>query len=79
MGYIENIEKRISYGKPCMERLSELNVKEIVSAIDMIWENSCSDIYETLPHNEDIENGYKNRIITVNYKSDLHIDGIKIT
>lgn len=79
MGYIENIEKRISYGAPCMERLSELSVKEIVSAIDIIWENSCSDIYETLPHNNDIENGYKNRAITVNYKSNFNIDKIKIS
>ena len=79
MGYVENIEKRISYGTPCMERLSELTVKEIVSAIDMIWENSCSDIYETLPHNDDIEKWYKNRTITVNYKSNFNIDKIKIT
>ena len=78
MGFVENIEKRISYGKPCMERLSELNVKEIVSAIDMIWENSCSDIYDTLPHNDDIEKWYKDRNITVNYKSNFHIDKIKI-
>ena len=78
MGFVENIEKRISYGAPCMERLSELTVKEIASAIDMIWENSCSDIYETLPHN-DIENEYKYRSITVCYKYDLHIDKIKIT
>ena len=79
MGFVENIEKRISYGAPCMERLSELTVKEIASAIDMIWENSCSDIYETLPHNDDIENEYKYRSITVCYKYDLHIDKIKIT
>lgn len=78
MGYIENIEKRISYGTPCMERLSELTVKEIVSAIDIIWENSCSEIYEEVPHKDDIEEGYKDRTITVNYKSDLHIDWIKI-
>lgn len=76
---VENIEKRISYGKPCMERLSEMSVKEIVSVIDMIWENSCSDIYETLPHNDDIENAYKYRSITVYYKYDLHIDKIKIS
>ena len=79
MGFVENIEKRISYGTPCMKRLSELTVKEIVSAIDMIWENSCSDIYETLPHNDDIEKWYKNRTITVNYKSNFNIDKIKIT
>ena len=79
MSFIENIEKRISYGKPCMERLSEMSVKEIVSAIDIIWENSCSDIYETLPHNDDIEKWYKNRTITVNYKSNFNIDKIKIT
>ena len=79
MSFVENIEKRISYGKPCMERLSEMPVKEIVSAIDMIWENSCSDIYDTLPHNDDIEKWYKNRTITVNYKSNLHIDKIKIS
>ena len=78
MSYIENIEKRISYGTPCMERLSELSVKEIVSSIDIIWENSCSDIYETLPHKDDIEEGYKDRNITINYKSNLHIDKIKI-
>lgn len=78
MGFVENIEKRISYGTPCMERLSELSVKEIVSAIDMIWENSCSDIYEALPHSDDIEKWYKNRTITVNYKSNFHIDNIKI-
>ena len=79
MGFVENIEKRISYGTPCMERLSELSVKEIVSTIDIIWENSCSDIYETLPHNDDIEKWYKNRTITVNYKSNFNIDKIKIT
>ena len=79
MGFVENIEKRISYGTPCMERLSELTIKEIVSAIDMIWENSCSDIYEALPHNDDIEEGYKDRNITVIYKSDLHINKIKIS
>lgn len=78
MRSIENIEKRISYGTPCMERLSELTVKEIVSAIDIIWENSCSDIYETIPHKDDIEEEYKDRTITVNYKSNLHIDKIKI-
>ena len=79
MGFIENIEKRISYGKPCMERLSDLTVKEIVSAIDIIWENSCSDIYDTIPHNDDIEDGYKDRAITVNYKSNFQIDNIKIS
>ena len=78
MSCIENIEKRMSYGTPCMERLSEMSVKEIVSAIDIIWENSCSDIYDTLPHKDDIEEWYKNRTITVNYKSNLHIDNIKI-
>ena len=78
MGFVENIEKRMSYGTPCMERLSEMSVKEIVSAIDIIWENSCSDIYDTLPHKDDIEEWYKNRTITVNYKSNLHIDNIKI-
>lgn len=78
MGFVENIEKRISYGKPCMERLSELSVKEIVSAIDIIWENSCSDIYEALPHKDDIEEGYKDRTISVNYKSNFNIDKIKI-
>ncbi len=79
MGHIENIEKRISYGTPCMERLSELSVKKIVSSIDIIWENSCSDIYETLPHKDDIEEGYKDRTVTVNYKSNLQIDKIKIS
>ena len=79
MGYIENIEKRISYGKPCMERLSEVPIKEIISAIDIIWENSCSDIYETLPHKDDIEECYKDRTITVNYKSNLLINNIEIT
>lgn len=79
MGYIDNIEKRISYGKPCMERLSEMPVKEILSAIDVIWENSCLDIYETLPNKDDIEKWYKDRTITVNYKSNLHIDKIKIS
>ena len=78
MSLIENIEKRISHGKPCMERLSDLTVKEIVSAIDIIWENSCSDIYETLPNKDDIEAWYKDRTITVKYKSNLHIDKISI-
>lgn len=78
MGFVENIEKRISYGKPCMERLSEMSVKEIVSAIDIIWENSCSDIYEALPNKDDIEAWYKDRTITVKYKSNFHVDNISI-
>lgn len=78
MGFVENIEKRISYGKPCMERLSDLSLKEIISAIDVIWDNSCSNIYEILPHNDDIEKEYKDRAITVNYKSNFQIDKIKI-
>lgn len=78
MSLIEDIEKRISYGIPCMERLSELTVKEIVSVIDIIWENSRSDIYGIISHKDDIEDDYKDRAIIVNYKSDLHIDSIRI-
>ena len=78
MGLIEDITRRLEYGNPCMKELSEMSVKEIVSAIDMIWENSCSDIYEAVPHKDDIEAWYEYRTITVKYKSNLYIDEISI-
>ena len=48
MSLIEDITRRLEYGCPCMKRLSELSIKDIVTNIEKIWENSCSASNEEL-------------------------------
>ena len=76
MGLIENIERRIEYGQPCMNRLSDLSIKEIVFSIEKIWENSGSNSYGKCV--EELEKEYLNKSTYVNYDKDLKISKVEV-
>ena len=73
MDLIEEITRRLEYGKPCMKRLSELPIKDIVASIEKIWENSCS------VSNEELIKKYHEKKIFVEYDSNLEIKSVKIS
>ena len=72
MSLIENIERRLEYGNPCMKRLSELSIKDIVTNIEKIWENSCSE------SNEELIKEYHIKRTFVEYDSNFEIKSVKI-
>ena len=78
MNLIENIKNRIEYGYPCMKRLSELSVRDIVTCIEKIWENSCTDAYESLTNKDELIKEYHCKRIFIEYDSDLEIKSVKI-
>ena len=78
MDLIENIKNRIDYGSPCMARLSEFSVQDIVTCIEKIWENSCTDVYETLSNGEELIKEYHCKRTFFEYDSNLEIKNIKI-
>ena len=45
---IEDYKKRIAYGEPFMKTLSNISIKDIVTVIEKIWENSCGNFYFTI-------------------------------
>ena len=65
MSLIEDITRRLEYGNPCMKRLSELSIKDIVTRIESFWENSYS------VSNEELIKEYHNRKTFVEYDSNL--------
>ena len=73
MGLIEDITRRLEYGNPCMKRLSELSIKDIVTSIEKIWENSCS------VSNEELIQEYHVKKTFVEYNSNLEIESVKIS
>lgn len=73
MGLIEDITRRIEYGNPCMKRLSELSIKDIVTNIENIWGNSCP------VSNEELIKEYHNKRTFVEYNSNLEIKSVKIS
>ena len=73
MGLIEDITRRLEYGNPCMKRLSELSIKDIVTSIEKIWENSCS------VSNEELIKEYHDKKTFVEYDSNLEIKSVKIS
>ena len=75
MGLIEDIERRLEYGDPCMKRLSELSIKDIVTNIEKIWENSGS---ASSISNKELIKEYHNKKTFVEYDSNLEIESIKI-
>ena len=72
MSLIENITRRLEYGNPCMKRLSELSIKDIVTNIEKIWENSCS------VSNDKLIKECRDKAIFVEYDSNLEIKSVKI-
>ena len=79
MGLIENIERRIEYGQPCMNRLSDLTIKEIVSSIEKIWENSGANSKSVYGNcTEELEKEYLNKSTYVNYDKDLKISKVEV-
>ena len=72
MNLIEDITRRLDYGNPCMKRLSELSIKDIVTSIENIWENSCS------VSNEEHIKEYHDKRTFVEYDSNLEIKSVKI-
>lgn len=75
---IENITKRLEYGKPYMKKLSELDIRDIVDTIDKIWENSYMNFYEKIQNGEMLKKEYDNKVINIEYNSKLEIENIKI-
>lgn len=73
MGLIEDITRRLKYGNPCMKRLSELSIKDIVASIERIWESSCS------VSNEELIKEYHIKKTFVEYDSNLEIKRVKIS
>ena len=73
MGLIEDITRRLEYGNPCMKRLSELSIKDIVSSIEKIWKNSCS------VSNEELIKEFHVKKTFVEYDSNLEIKSVKIS
>lgn len=73
MGLIEDITRRLEYGNPCMKRLSELSIKDIVTNILNIWESSCS------VSNEELIKEYHCKKTFVEYDSNLEIKSVKIS
>lgn len=73
MDLIENIRRRLEYGNPCMKRLSKLSIKDIVTNIEKIWENSCS------ASNKELIKEYHTKRTFVEYDSNLEIKSVKIS
>lgn len=73
MSLIEDITRRIEYGSPCMKRLYELSIKDIVTSIEEIWENSCS------ASNRELIKEYHTKKTLVEYDSNLEIQSVKIS
>lgn len=73
MDLIEDIRRRLECGNPCMKRLSKLSIKDIVTNIEKIWENSCS------ASNEELIKEYHIKRTFVEYDSNLEIKSVKIS
>ena len=59
-------KKRIAYGEPFMKKLSNISIKDIVAAIEKIWENSCGNFYDTIESGEYLKKEYANLKILLN-------------
>ena len=75
---LENFKQRFEYGKPFMEKLSKAATKDIVNVIEKIWENSCTDFYDTIPYGESLKKAYDKREICIEYNAELEIKKVKI-
>ena len=73
MSLIEDITRRLEYGNPCMKRLSELSIKDIVTSLEKILENSGS------VNNEELTKEYRDKKTFVEYDSNLEIKSVKIS
>ena len=73
---IKDYLSRIKYGEPFMKTLSNISIKDIVTVIEKIWENSCGNFYFTIENGEYLKKEYANKTITVGYNSNLDIETI---
>ena len=73
MDLIEDIRRRLECGNPCMKRLSKLSIKDIVTNIEKILENSCS------VSNGELIKEYHIKRTFVEYDSNLEIKSVKIS
>lgn len=71
------IIKRFELGEPYMQQISNLSIKEIVSVIEMIWENSCGDFYSSI-RDEYLKDAYNKKLTHVEYNSNLEIEKVKV-
>lgn len=74
---VDSIIKRLELGEPYMQQISNISIKEIVSAIEMIWENSCGDFYSSI-RDEDLKDAYNRKLTYVEYNSNLEIEKVKV-
>lgn len=74
---VDSITKRYEFGKHCMQQISNLSIKEIVVAIEMIWENSCGDFYSSV-RDTDLKDAYNRKSTYVEYNSNLEIQKVKV-
>ena len=81
MNTVENIIKRMEYGKPFMKKLSNISIKDIVAVIEKVWENSNSNFYATIPNEieELLQKEYSNKRTTVEYNSNLDIEKVTVS
>lgn len=78
MSKVDDFKMRFEYGRPFMVELSYIPIKDIVSVIEKIWDNSCSSFYDTIQNSEAIKREYENRSINVEYNSKMNIESIKL-
>lgn len=78
MDTVKSITERFEYGDRFMRRLTELHIKDIVAVIEKIWENSCTDFYNTIHNGELLMKEYSRKRTTVEYDSKLNIEKIKV-
>jgi hypothetical protein len=74
---VDSIIKRLELGEPYMQQISNLSIKEIVSVIEMIWENSCGDFYSSI-RDEYLKDEYNKKLTNVEYNSNLEIEKVKV-
>lgn len=74
---VDSIIKRLELGEPYMQQISNISIKEIVSVIEIIWENSCGDFYSSI-RNEDLKDAYNKKLTYVEYNSNLEIEKVKV-
>lgn len=75
MSNLDNLTKRIEYGKPFMHKLSTYNIKDVVKVVEFIWEQSEDDFYRG---KKELKEEYKNRIIKVIYNSKCNMESLEI-
>lgn len=78
---LEEIKKRLEYGKKLMKELTTYQIKDVIQTIEKeLWENCYSETFYTRIYNSKfLKEEYKDRKIIVEYNADLEIEKIEIS